>query len=75
VTVSCSDGATRESPDLAHGAGTAAVLSDDHVRRPGGLAQICNYGIRLASCVRDFTSSFRNTLRRWYSTVLGLMNS
>jgi isochorismate hydrolase len=23
--------------------------------------------------VRDFTSSFRNTLRRWYSTVLGLM--
>ena len=30
---------------------------------------------RFASCVRDFTSSLRNTLRRWYSTVLGLMNS
>ena len=25
------------------------------------------------ACVRDFTPSFRNTLRRWYSTVLGLM--
>jgi hypothetical protein len=31
--------------------------------------------MRLASCVRDFTLSFRNTLPRWYSTVLGLMNS
>ena len=28
-----------------------------------------------ASCVRDFTSSLRNALCRWYSTVLGLMNS
>jgi SnoaL-like protein len=28
----------------------------------------------LASWVRDFTSSLRKTLRRWYSTVLGLMN-
>ena len=34
-----------------------------------------NYEIRCASCVRDFTSSLRNALRRWYSTVLGLMNS
>ena len=25
--------------------------------------------------MRDFTSSLRNALRRWYSTVLGLMNS
>ena len=33
------------------------------------------YVMRLASCVRDFTSSFRNAFRRWYSTVLGLMNS
>lgn len=33
------------------------------------------YAIRSASCVRDFTSSLRNALRRWYSTVLGLMNS
>ncbi len=33
------------------------------------------YEIRRASCVRVFTSSFRNALRRWYSTVLGLMNS
>jgi len=30
---------------------------------------------RCASCVRDFTSSFRNALRKWYSTVLELMNS
>src|SRR4029450_1111868 len=33
------------------------------------------YEMRLASCVRDLTSSFRNAFRRWYSTVLGLMNS
>jgi hypothetical protein len=33
------------------------------------------YAIRRASCVRDFTPSLRNTLRRWYSTVLGLMNN
>jgi hypothetical protein len=26
--------------------------------------------MRYASWVRDFTSSFRNALRRWYSTVL-----
>jgi hypothetical protein len=30
---------------------------------------------RRASWVRDFTSSLRNTFRRWYSTVLGLMKS
>ena len=34
-----------------------------------------DYRMRCASCVRDFTSSFRNALRRWYSTVLGLMKS
>jgi hypothetical protein len=34
-----------------------------------------DHAIRRASCVRDFTPSLRNTLRRWYSTVLGLMNS
>ncbi len=28
-----------------------------------------------ASWVRDLTPSFLNTLRRWYSTVLALMNS
>jgi hypothetical protein len=33
------------------------------------------YEMRRASCVRDFTPSLRNTLRRWYSTVLALMNS
>ena len=33
------------------------------------------YNLRCASCVRDFTSSFRNALCRWYSTVLGLMKS
>jgi len=33
------------------------------------------YEMRLASRVRDFTSSFRNAFRRWYSTVLVLMNS
>ena len=33
------------------------------------------YESRSASCVRDLTSSLRNTLRRWYSTVLALMNS
>ena len=30
---------------------------------------------RWASWVRDVTPSFRNTLRRWYSTVLGVTNS
>ena len=35
----------------------------------------CPYEIRLASCVRDFTSSLRNTLPKWYSTVLPLMKS
>jgi hypothetical protein len=30
---------------------------------------------RFASCLREFTPSLRNTFRRWYSTVLGLMNS
>lgn len=29
----------------------------------------------LLNCLRDVTSSFLNTLRRWYSTVLELMNS
>jgi hypothetical protein len=28
-----------------------------------------------ASWVRELTPSLRNTLRRWYSTVLGLTNS
>jgi len=32
-------------------------------------------GSRRASWVRDLTPSFLNTLPRWYSTVLGLMNS
>lgn len=39
---------------------------------------LCNrgaYEMRLASCARDFTSSFRKALPRWYSTVFGLMNS
>jgi hypothetical protein len=31
------------------------------------------YEIRRASCARDLTLSVRNTLRRWQSTVLGLM--
>jgi hypothetical protein len=31
--------------------------------------------MRLASCARDFTSSFQKAFRRWYSTVFGLMNS
>ena len=30
---------------------------------------------RRASCVRELTPSLRNTLCRWYSTVLGLMNN
>jgi hypothetical protein len=33
------------------------------------------HGMRLASCARDFTSSFQKAFRRWYSTVFGLMNS
>src|SRR6185503_20572652 len=38
--------------------------------------ELCiDLAIRFASCVRDFTPSLRNTLRRWYSTVLGLMKS
>ena len=35
---------------------------------------IAGYRNLFASCVRHVTSSFRNALRRWYSTVLGLMN-
>ena len=31
--------------------------------------------MRCASWVRDLTPSLLNTLRRWYSTVFGLMNS
>jgi hypothetical protein len=34
-----------------------------------------DYEMRCASCVRDFTSSFRKALRRWYSTVLWVMKS
>jgi hypothetical protein len=36
-------------------------------------ADTARYRNLFASCVRDVTSSFRNALRRWYSTVLGLM--
>ena len=36
-----------------------------------GLVEL--YRILFASCVRDVTSNLRNALRRWYSTVLGLM--
>jgi hypothetical protein len=43
--------------------------------KPAGRAPGDNYEIRCASCVRDFTSSFRNILRRWYSTVLWVMKS
>jgi DNA-3-methyladenine glycosylase II len=32
-----------------------------------------SYRNLFASCVREVTSSLRNALRRWYSTVLGLM--
>jgi hypothetical protein len=41
----------------------------------GDAATRRGYRRRLASCVRDLTSSLRNALRRWYSTVLGLMKS
>jgi hypothetical protein len=34
-----------------------------------------NYEMRCASWVRDFTSSFRNALRRWHSTMLWVMKS
>jgi hypothetical protein len=37
--------------------------------------EVASYGNRFASCVRDLMSSLRNALRRWYSTVLALMNS
>src|SRR5262249_59783557 len=34
-----------------------------------------NHQSSAASCVREVTPSFWNTLRRWYSTVRGLRNS
>jgi hypothetical protein len=41
----------------------------------GALGERVQLLSRWASCVRDLTSSFRNTFQRWYSTVLGLMKS
>jgi hypothetical protein len=55
--------ATAENVATASANVRAAVASDS-----------C-YSSRRASCVRDLTSSLRNALRRWYSTVLGLMKS
>jgi hypothetical protein len=40
-----------------------------------GIYLVRNYNLRWASCVRDLTSSLRNTLAKWYSTVAGLMKS
>jgi hypothetical protein len=37
--------------------------------------EFLGYDRRRASCVRDFTSRLRHALRRWFSTVLGLMYS
>jgi hypothetical protein len=48
---------------------------DPYLVTCGSAAPEDDYAIRRASCVRDFTPSFQNALRRWYSTVLGLMNS
>jgi hypothetical protein len=33
------------------------------------------YNLNWPSCVRDLTSSLRNALCRWYSTVLALIKS
>ena len=41
----------------------------------GHAGYVLDYRTRLASSLRDLTPSLRNALRRWYSTVLGLMNS
>jgi hypothetical protein len=51
----------------------AAVASDEIVAQSATGDPL--YSSRRASCVRDLTSSLRNALRRWYSTVLGLMKS
>ena len=62
-------------------AGVARV--DDRVRAERALAHrpSCRMGVPAwsgnvrASCTRLVTLSFRKILRRWYSTVLALMNS
>jgi len=74
-------GARMSLPQL-RGSDTAAA---DDVAMPRSFAWraiscylMCNrgaYEMRLESCARDFTSSFRKALPRWYSTVFGLMNS
>ncbi len=68
--VALARGAT--APDTALGFALGATASGWALlgRRPSP-----RYRRRLASCVRDLTSSLRNALRRWYSTVLGLMKS
>jgi len=74
-------GARMSLPQL-RGSDTAAAddVGDAAVLRLEGITcyLLCNrgaYEMRLESCARDFTSSFRKALPRWYSTVFGLMNS
>jgi hypothetical protein len=82
--------AVRSVLELSHGSARALHEACDHYRSGAWTfigwqerkevlacagAEWLGYRMRLASCARDFTSSFRNTFRRWYSTVLGLMNS
>ena len=64
-----------ERETLAYGSAASRRFEPVDVGRWRLPATECAYEMRLASCVRDFTSSFRNTLPKWYSTVLGLMNS
>ena len=78
---SCSTAHADGPVDAALG-GLSTVLGDGVVGQPvDALAPESspstrpNYDMRCASWVRVFTLSFRNALRRWYSTVLGLMNS
>jgi hypothetical protein len=77
----------RRTPSVAHPAATARVILEAAsvqvgVRaRPGAAARgqattACPAsGSAPRSALRELMSSFSNTLRRWYSTVRGLMNS
>ena len=68
---------------VAHPATPTERTLDGVIGPPAGRGAIAasamiwvgNYNLRCASCVRDLTSSLRNALCRWYSTVLGLMKS
>jgi hypothetical protein len=70
-----SDGPARLGPDDPIEPGELLRSPLTQMTSSIGLYIVGNYNARCASCVRDLTSSLRKALCRWYSTVLGLMNS